>query len=191
MNDQERRSDAWNNSVHAEGTRVIFERRASRLRLKVHVRDFVGLAVPILLAYVLGSEVLEALKPYRPLVIGLLSFTAVMQTLLVLWSLLAKWDEELAYDVNAARESYMLKQAWKKLGKGDTQNVAIEYDLLNHQQSIVDSRDTEKGITSKEKKLGIRAALIDAQRKCVCGSMPNSMSTPWFPGQKCSVCGGN
>jgi mobilome CxxCx(11)CxxC protein len=191
MDDQARRQQSWDRSLHAEGTRVVFDRRATGLRQKIKLRDFTGLAVPILLAYLLGSEVFEPLKHYRATAVGLLGVTAVMQTLLVAWSLLARWDEELAYNVTAARESYMLKQAWKKLAQGDTQNLAVEYDLLSHQQSLADSRDIEKGITEREMKIGMRAGLIDAQRKCVCGNMPTGRGLPWMAKQKCAVCGGN
>jgi mobilome CxxCx(11)CxxC protein len=191
VDDNQRKQNAWNNVVHAEGTRAVFERRAMWLRSKTLARDFTGLAVPILLAYLLGSEVFEPLKHYRSLAVGLLGVLAIMQTLLVAWSLLARWDDNLAYDVNAARESYLLREAWKKIGQGDAQNLALEYALLSQQQSIVDSRDVEKGITEKEKQFGMRAGLIDSQRKCVCEQMPKSREMPWFTKQKCAVCGGN
>lgn len=191
MDDNERRQIAWNNALHAEGTRAVFERRATQLRRKTLLRDFVGLAVPILLAYVLGSEILDPLKHYRALAVALLGFTAVLQALLVAWSLLARWDEELAYDVNAARESYMLKEAWLKLGRGDTQDLVVEYALVSHQQSITDARDAGKGITEGEKQFGMRTGLIENQRKCVCGNMPSQRNVPWFTKSKCAVCGGN
>jgi mobilome CxxCx(11)CxxC protein len=152
---------------------------------------FVGIAVPVLLAYVLGSDVIEPLKRYRSLAVGLLGLTAVIQALLVIWSLLARWDEELAYDTNAARESYLLKEAWLKLGRGDSEILAVEYNLLRHQQSLADARDAGKGITESEKQFGMRNGLIENQRKCVCGVIPTQRRVPWRPKTKCAVCGGN
>ncbi|UWU68209.1 mobilome CxxCx(11)CxxC protein [Bradyrhizobium sp. NC92] len=191
MDDAERRSNAWNNAVHAEGTRAVFEQRAARLRRKILLRDFVGIAVPMLLAYLLGSEVFEPLKPYRSFAIGLLGLTALMQALLVLWSLLARWDEELAYDTNAARESYLLKEAWQKLGRGDSENLAVEYNLIGRQQSLADARDAGKGITESEKQFGLRNGLIESQRKCMCGAVPMQRKVPWRPKVECAACGGN
>lgn len=191
MDDLERRRTAWDNALHAEGTRAVFERRAARLRRKTRLRDFVGLGVPILLAYLLGSDLFEPLKPYRAFVVGLLGFTAVLQALLMAWSLLARWDEELADNVNATRASFLLKQAWTKLGKGDTQDLAVEYNLITQQQSVTDVRDAGMGITASEKQFGMRSGLIEMQRECVCGNRPMQPNAPWFPKLKCAVCGGN
>jgi mobilome CxxCx(11)CxxC protein len=192
MDDTERRQHAWNYALHAEGTRVVFERRANSLRYRTHLRDFLGIAVPICVAYLLGSEVFEPLKPFRHLGVGVLGVAALLQALMVAWSLIAHWDEELAYDIRAARESYLLKEAWKKLGHGNTSNLAIEYDLISHQQSIADSHDVEKNITETEKQLGMRAGLIEFQRACVCGVLPTNPRRPWLLIRKpCAVCGGN
>jgi mobilome CxxCx(11)CxxC protein len=192
MNDTERRQNAWNNALHAEGTRAVFERRAEKLRRRTRCRDFIGIAVPICLAYLLGAEVFEPLKPYREYAVGALGVAAVLQTLMVVWSLIARWDEELAYDIRAARENYWFKEAWKKLGQDDVTNLCIEYDLLSQQQAITDSHDVEKNITAAEKRLGMRAGLMEFQRQCVCGERPRDLSPPWFWIRKpCAVCGGN
>lgn len=191
MNDDERRSQAWTNALHGEGTRVVFQRRAESLRRKTMLRDFAGLAVPICLAYLLGAEVFPVLKPYRDLGIAALGLAAVLQTLMVAWSLLARWDEELAYNIRAARESYLLKEGWKRIGQGDVANSTIEYDVLSRHQSIADSHDVEKSVTDSEKQRGMRAALIEFQRKCVCGETPKTAQPPWFKKKPCITCGGN
>lgn len=191
MDDSERRQNGWNNALHAEGTSVVFERRAHKLRRWTRLRDFVGIAVPICLAYLLGAEVFEPLKPFRNIAVGAVGLGAVLQTLMVGWSLIARWDEELAYNIRAARESYLLKEAWKKLGQGDAANIAIEYDMLSHNQSIVDSHDAEKNISASEKQLGMRAGLIEFQRACICGERPRSRGVPWWRTKPCAICGGN
>ncbi|WOH63606.1 mobilome CxxCx(11)CxxC protein [Bradyrhizobium sp. BWA-3-5] len=191
MDDLKRRSNAWDNALHAEGTRAVFERRATRLRWKTRIRDFAGLAVPILLAYLLGSDVFEPLKPYRSFAVGLLGVAAVLQVLLTAWSLLARWDEELADNVTATRENYLLMLAWTKLGEGGAQDLALEYELLLQREQVAAVRDAAKGITAAEKQFGMRAGLILMKRKCVCGHTPTHPNPPWFPNSKCSVCGGN
>ena len=53
---------------------------------------------------------------------------------MVAWSLLRRWDEELAYSIRAARESYMLKEGWKKIAKGHVANLPAEYEILYEYQ---------------------------------------------------------
>jgi mobilome CxxCx(11)CxxC protein len=106
---------AWDYALHAEGTRAVFDRRARTLRRNIRLRDFTGFAVPILVGYLAGSEPFELLKPYRSLAIGLLGIAALVQFLVLLWSVISRWDEELAYDLRATRDSYELREAWRKM----------------------------------------------------------------------------
>jgi mobilome CxxCx(11)CxxC protein len=191
MVDTERRKAAWERALHAEGTRVVFERRARRLKLLTKTRDFIGLAVPILLAYVLGSELFETLKPYKAEGVASLAVAASAQLLLAAWSLIFHWDEELAYNVRSSRDSYLLKEEWKKIGEGQAANPEIEFGLLEERQKIADSHDIEKGITNKEKQVGMRAGLILFQNECVCGKRPRTFEVPWRITIPCPVCGGN
>lgn len=192
MSDNERRADAWNNALHAEGTRVVFQRRADALREYTFLRDFVGFGVPVCVAYLATAEVFEPLKPYKGLGLGLLGLLAVIQTLLVLWSLLSKWDEELANCIRSVRESYMLKENWRKIGKGDVEDLALEYKIVERYQTIADSLDIMKSITPKEKRIGMRAGLIEFQRACcVCNQLPKTASPPIWRKQPCDNCGGN
>ncbi len=187
-----RRSNAWNNALHAEGTRTIFEARANELLRKIRIRDFSGFALPIIVAYLLGSEVFAPLKPYREYAVGLLGVAALLQLLTVLWSVMARWDEELAYAMRASRDSYELREAWRKIGLDDVADAEVEYTLLSRQQAVVDSHDIGKSITPKEKQRGMRAGLIEFQRACVCGQSPRTRSIPWRKKIKeCQICGGN
>ena len=85
----------------------------------------------------------------------------------------------------------MIKDEWVKLGNGDTNSMAAEFSILDKRQTILDSHDNEKGITSGEKQMGMRAALIEFQRKCVCGMNPESINPPFVRKHKCGICGGN
>ena len=191
MDDMERRRAAWERALHAEGTRVVFERRARRLKKWTRARDFIGLGVPILLAYLLGSELFEALKPYKTFGVACLAVAAAAQLLLAAWSLISQWDVELAYNVRASRDSYQLKEEWKKIGEGRAVNPEIEFALLEERQKIADSHDVEKGVTAKEKQIGMRAGLIQFQSTCVCGERPKTYRIPSFVKTPCPVCGGN
>jgi mobilome CxxCx(11)CxxC protein len=119
-----------------------------------------------------------------------LGIVAVLQVLVLLWSVLGRWDDELAYALRATRDSYELREAWRRIGRGDVANEELEYQFLSRQQSVVDSHDIEKGITNSEKQLGMRAGLIEFQQ-CVCGQRPTRHSVPWRKTTRCAICGGN
>ena len=191
MDATERRSKAWDNALHAEGTRAVFDMRAQKLRRNIRLRDFTGFALPILVAYILSSESFAPLKPYRELATGVLGLAALLQFLVLLWSVLARWDEELAYALRATRDSYELREAWRKIGQDDVDDAELEYELLSRQQSVVDSHDIERSITSREKQLGMRSGLIEFQRPCVCGQRPVARKVPWWRKTRCAICGGN
>lgn len=191
MDDNERRGNAWDYALHNEGTRVVFERRADRLRTLTRIRDFSCFAGPVCVAYLYSSELFEPLKKYQHYALGLLALFAVLQTLLTLWSLIARWDEELAFNIRAAANAYLLKDAWGRLGQGQAVDLAIEYDLLGARQIMEDSHNTQKGITRGEMKRGMRAGLIAFQRRCICGDLPKGYGIPLWPKKSCVVCGGN
>lgn len=191
MNSDEKRSEAWNKSLYAEATRAVFQARSRRLSWKTRARDFVGLAVPIFVAYILGADSIDALKDYRHLIIQLLALLAALQIVFTLWSLIARWDDELAYSKRAARDSHDLVQAWEEIAKGSEAKLEAEFDLLARQQAITDSHDSERQITLKERQYGMRAGLILRQKNCICGYLPTSFNVPGNVTKKCAVCGGN
>jgi len=192
MTDEERRGFAWDQALYAEGTRAIFDRRATQLRRWTRVRDFIGIAVPFILAYFLGSELLDVLKPYRHIATGLVVIGGLLQALIVVWSILSRWDEELTSDILVVRESNFLKDTWQRIGMADTPHLEADYGLARRLQEVADSHVSTKMITDREKRMGMRVGLVEFKRKCAgCDQQPRSRSVPKKPTTKCDICGGN
>ncbi len=185
------RQAAWDNAVHAEATRTVFDRRARRLKIFTMIRDFTCIAIPLMLGYMYSSEQFEAVKPYRNFAIAFLALAALLQILLTLLSLLNQWDKELSYNLRAVRDQYALRVKWSSIGKGFSQNIQRDVDQLTKTQEEYESHDSEKGITDKEKMYGHRAGLVFFDRPCGCGAKPKTLKPPLYVSSRCPHCGDN
>lgn len=186
------RQNAWDNALHAHGTLEVFSSRSRRLKRITRTRDFLGLAVPICIVFVATTEWIREIRDFQSFALAVLSVVTLIQFLMAAWSLIARWDEELAYCTRATRDSYELKQAWQRIGRNDVDDIQTEYKVRSAQQSIIDSHDIEKDVTNAEKIRGMRLGLIEFQRECAsCKRVPRSRRPPWRPAEKCAVCGGN
>ncbi len=185
------RQQAWDNVVHAEGTRAVFARRAAVLRALTGFRDVLGLSIPVLVAFVATTDWVQNFSSYKTIALAILGGASLIQGLMVIWSFKSKWDEELAYSTRAMRDSYDIKEQWKGIGLGNTQNYRLTFSTLAERQKLLDSHDVEKGITDWEKHFWIRSGLIECQRNCICTNLPTSRKPPRWPRSKCVICGGN
>jgi mobilome CxxCx(11)CxxC protein len=149
-----------------------------------------GRSVIDLIGFTATAEWLEAAATTRNLILGALGAAAVAQLLFALWSMIAHWDDDLAY-CSRDGESYDLKEAWKRIGEDDVADLKQEYGIRQIQQANIASHDVQKDISSKEKQIGMRAGLLEFQRKCVCGLEPKSRNVPWWPRHARIHCGGN
>ena len=191
LTDEEHRGIAWDNVVHTEGTRVTFADRSTNLRRKLRTRDMLGIAIPFCIAFLYVTDWVQNFQQYKSVALGILSVVALAQSLMVVWSLIARWDEELSYSLRAERDSYEMREAWRDIGKGLPPDLAQAFDIRSGQQKIIDSHDIERKISSREMQRGLRAGLIHAQRPCVCGEVPKSRRIPLLRRKPCVHCGGN
>ena len=183
---------AWDNALHAEGTRDVFSRRFRSLRRRIRFRNWLGFAVPILIGAVATTEWLKTAPYYQNLAFAALVVAGFGQLLFALWSSISKWDDDLAYCMRAIRDSDGLKDAWMLIGRNDVEDIQLEYRMRLLQQQIIDSHDAQHDISNREKQIGMRAGLILLQRNCVsCKMKPSSRKPPLFKKTKCVVCGGN
>lgn len=186
------RREAWNNVIHAQGTYAIFAARLARLKLRTDFRDWFGfIGIPAATAFIGVTEFQPGLAKYRSVALGILAFAALVQALLAGWSIIRRWDEQRAYCSRAMRDSYEQRVAWREIGTGDVPDIGIAYEVRKAQQRIIDSHDIEREITDWEKMFGLRAGLIEVQRKCErCKKIPSSRALPLFVWRRCVVCGG-
>jgi mobilome CxxCx(11)CxxC protein len=190
MDDTERRKKSWEKAVDQHGTSEIFALRARSLSLCTRLRDFLGILVPALIGAVATAEWIGM---YQGIALAALSIGGVFQFGITAWSLVSRWDEELAYSTRAVRDCTEMRDAWKKIAEGDSDDIAFDWAVALEQQKLIDSHNVLKNISPGEQEFGMRAALFHFHRACVCGKIPPTRIAPRHPAKacECGVCGGN
>ncbi|HEV2604997.1 MAG TPA: mobilome CxxCx(11)CxxC protein [Microvirga sp.] len=192
LNEDEIRSQAWQNVVHAEGTRAVFARRVSKFRRQTQFRDALGLMVPATLAFVYGTDWLQQYPTIRTVALYTLSVLTLVQFLISAWSILTRWDDESSYSLRAMRDANSMRDMWRRIGLGDVSNFRTSYDLASEMQRVIDSHDVQRNVSDSERRFGMRAGLLFVPKKCaICGELPKSSRVPWWPSTRCTNCGGN
>ena len=185
------RSECWEMAVHAEGTRTVFDSRAKYYSFITLIRDMVGLGLPVVAATYYSADVIAILEPYKKGVVFVLALFGGAQLLIVLASLIRRWDEEYAYCTRATSDAYNIKAEWTSAAKSPDAEIPLRVALLRARQQLLDQDDSKKRVSSEERQRGMRAGLIEFRRPCVCGEKPTSYKIPKNPTQRCVVCGGN
>jgi mobilome CxxCx(11)CxxC protein len=169
---------AWGQALHAHGTSEVFRKRADRLSWRTRLRDFLGIALPVGLG-VVAANTNQTVTAFAIPIVGIL---AGLQLLLVIWSIMSRWDEEYWYSINAMRENSSLCTTWERIAR--LSGPAL-FDRTMIQDQLILDRDSSKGITEKEKRFGMRAGLFRYAKACAgCGEVPKTMKRG-----SCGVCG--
>ncbi|MEU6680995.1 mobilome CxxCx(11)CxxC protein [Streptomyces sp. NPDC046925] len=178
------RRRCWDAALHAFGTGYIFQKRAARLKRKTDLLTWVGLAVPLLTGALVGT-----LGSYRlwgaAIVVG--SVIAAVQLAISLWSVVKRWPEELAYSSASAAANDSLAARFAALAEDPPglQALRAQVEKLSVEDAGRRDRDSEKNVTEKERRTGMRASLRKYQRPCsACHQVPTTMEA-----SNCGVCG--
>lgn len=127
-------------------------------------------------------------SPYLPAAIMVAGAIALVQVIVAIWSLVAGWDNSLAYAIESKSENYRLANQFADLGKTTSLGEAkfeLELSVLETIADLRSSLDNRVDIGDKEKRMGMRAGLRNYQRPCAGGhGIPLSMKPV-----KCPVCG--
>ena len=175
---------SWDRAIYAHGTAYVFGKRAEKYRRSLRAITFLGVLVPLsvggaVLAYGTKSEILTNI------VMPIVSFFGIIQIILSGWSLSSKWDDEYASSLYSLERNTYLRFEWENLAKGDEENIARKFDILNKEDQLQEQSDIKKGISEKEKRIAMRAGLMQYQRECIgCNKIPKSMSS-----SNCVICG--
>jgi mobilome CxxCx(11)CxxC protein len=177
-------NEMWKAAVHAYGTAYIFERRANSLRRLLRVLSFVSFGVPI----VIGALVLSygTNLDTLPVLVGIAGAVGLLQTTVSLWALVAGWVDAYGYAIRSVAANANFAQRYEALTKqsssaGETTRLA----LLHVEDLARQEEDWKQGITDREKRMGMRAALRKYQMKCAgCHQVPVDMRPT-----TCGVCG--
>ncbi|WP_327067570.1 mobilome CxxCx(11)CxxC protein [Kitasatospora sp. NBC_01302] len=178
------RRKCWDAALHAYGTGYIFQKRTSRLKHKTDLLTWVGFAVPLLVGALVGTF---GKGKVWSLVLVIASVIGAAQLALSLWSLVKRWPEELSYSSASATANESLASRFAALGEDppSLHLLRAQFEKLTVEDTARRERDNEKGVTEKERRMGMRAALRKFRRQCpACQLTPTSMDP-----SDCGVCG--
>lgn len=180
------RKKCWNQAFSSFGTGWLFEERVKKITPKLQWLTFLGIAVPVTVGTCVLSFGIEF--KYLDFIIGLAGILIVIQLIVSLWSLVAKWNESLVYALESSSANYSDARKYEKLAENPPdiiEEYERKFELLEAKTQIRDREDIKQRITEKEKRAGYRAALRQFQRPCAeCKKVPTSL-TP----SDCKICG--
>ena len=177
------RQECWNRAIHAYGTASIFKERAARCQGKLRKLTFLGIAVPV----VVGGIVLSfgTNGSYLPFLITVAGLLGIVQLVMSLWSLVAKWDSIFAYSLESATDNRRLATQFEKLANNPPTDLATRFEMLDATYQARSDADVGQVVTDKEQRFALRVGLHRFRRPCVeCGIVPD-LKAP----STCSVCG--
>ncbi len=191
MSTDELRNEAWTQFIYARGAHEIFRRRASKLKVYMRIRDFLAVALPVIIAFVATTDFIDKLGGFKAVALAGLAVATAGQVLLSLWSLIARWDESRSVSLQLMNDSNELETQWRDVGKSDVPDLESAYGVAKARQKVVDARLAAEELTEAERLIGLRAGLKELQRRCVeCGRIPVTIDPPKKVSKACPVCQG-
>lgn len=177
--------DVWTSTVHAFGTGYIFEQRANRLRLRLQILNFVSFVVPVMvggLVLTYGTKLAQL-----PAVVSVMGAVGLVQVVVSLWALVAGWVETYGYALRSMEANNALAREYEILVNSafGASEMSSRFVVLRGQDKVRQAEDGNQGVTEREKRLGMRAALRRYQKPCAgCHKVPVDMKST-----ACGVCG--
>lgn len=180
------RIEAWNNATQALGTSYIFQAKAEKLKFRLRIISILGLAVPILVAALVGSYGANSKVVTCGLIIT--APIAVFQAVFSAVSLALKWDDTMSYSIESMSDNRQISDKYRKLldhGPKTDPDFRHEYEIIYTEDSARTKQDEKYSFSSKEKRKGLHYALYTLQRPCaICKEIPASMEP-----SECKTCG--
>src|SRR5581483_7115510 len=172
----EKRRICADNALRCFGTAYIFEGRARKIRWRVRLIVFLGIAGPAALGATIALiGVKSAYAETATWIAGLIGFVQLVASI---WSLVSNWDTDLAYAIESKSENYRLADEFDKLGKTTSlpdEGFEVEFKVLETQADLRSQLDSRVDVVDSEKRMGMRAGLRRFQRACAgCGAVPTS-----------------
>jgi mobilome CxxCx(11)CxxC protein len=181
---QEERGKCWDAAVHCYGTAYIFEQRAKHARTKLRWLTYVGLAVPL----IVGAVVLS-FRTAPPAMQAIATIVLIGQLAVSLWSLVAKWDDQLATGLESKAANYRLATRYEELASNSTMpddEFRTLKEVCDAENRLRQEADSKQDVSDREKMLGMRRALWKYRRPCAgCKQIPDEVKSK----SDCDVCG--
>lgn len=183
-NEEQLRQECWTKRFYSFGTARIFEKRASDINKKRQIITFLGLATPITVgAFVTAFSVESEVLKY--ILIPIAGIIALIQSIMSLWSLGAKWDEGYSCSIAAIKNNTRLTADFEILAQSDFNKIKRDINRLREEYQRQEMEDAAQHITVEEKRYAMRQSLFQYKLKCeTCGNVPESLSP-----SNCDTCG--
>jgi mobilome CxxCx(11)CxxC protein len=166
--------------------RIPLRQTARRYKWLLRILDFLGIVVPVTVGGIVLSFGAE--PRYLPYIVVPAGILSIIQLVMSVWSLVARWQDALVYAEESVSSNHRLSREYESLGRNLPDKLAdlkLRYSLLEKENQLRNEIDNKQGLTEKEKRAGLRAGLRRFQRPCVvCGQVPQSMKP-----SGCDVCG--
>ncbi len=174
------------NALYAFGKAYVFEQRSHVFHRRLILLNFLGIAVPILVYGIIAPVNLTPCT--QNVIITAASVASTVLLVLSAWSLAANWEQQYSKSLQSQMDFSELSRLYKELGVTTLvglQEYKAEVARLDSLTEKADRLAMELRMPDEEKRMGMRAALREFQRKCAgCGTVPTDItSTP------CNICG--
>lgn len=183
---QNRRRESNDSAIRHFGTAYIFEKRAKSLRKYIQMLTFLGIAVPASIGAIIGSFNLS--QSLQQIIVAIAALLALLQLTITIWSVVAKWNDNLAFYLESKSSNYRLASEYERLARStdwSAEEFETRYQVLEAEGNIRTGQDNQIDLDEKEKRMGMRAGLRQYQRLCAgCGKIPIDMEPT-----NCPVCG--
>ena len=147
---------------------------------------FAGLVLPV----AVGAVVIAygAGVPRLSLIIGIAAALGALQLVVALWSVVQGWPDSYERATRSLLANQALAQDFESLAKNPPTAVSglrRQLELLAAKDDGQRQQDHAQDIPEREKRMGMRAALLRYDRKCAkCHIVPDNMKPT-----NCGVCG--
>ena len=179
------RKECHENKFHSYGKSYVYGARVNKYERRLRIINFIGLVIPLSFG---GYSLSFGTNSINEYVVFIGGTVLLVQLIFSAFALVFKWDDELAYSLEATRDHNLLSQDFKTLGqfaKDDVAELTKQYNILNEKLKSRKEQDIKHDLSDKERIKGMRWSLREFQIKCVsCGEVPFSMNKT-----DCPVCG--
>lgn len=177
------KENAWKEAFYCYATAYIYEKRATKFLNYIRYTQFLGIAVPSSVGFLVlsGTQVSELGK----YIAGIL---ALFQLLLTIASINWKWDETYALSIQYSNNNKRISNKFQEIAENpikDFNTFKHKFDLLIVENNSQSENDEKQLFSDLEKRIGHRAALRNFQKPCLgCNTIPKSMTST-----QCDTCG--
>jgi mobilome CxxCx(11)CxxC protein len=172
--------------VYSLATKYIFDQRIVKYTRRMTVLAVLGVITPLLLGGILLSFDIPPIA--QKIIKAFAASISLLQLILSVWALLAKWEYILSYSQEASYAHWVLFNKYKNLfayPPDSADELKNEIGKIEIEQMSRDQQDAKIPPSPKDLRAGMRYSLFILHKPCAaCKEIPTSMTST-----NCDVCG--